>query len=178
MGRRLTTEARNKKRLLSQSRRRREDVEHVEQHGIPKKMATPFNMLKVASFKRRKAKSIGDFKKVLDTAKLVSVVQEDFEYCGLSAKNKEVLEEFRRELEKRMSVHLGKKEPESVLDSVTFEYLQESIDLCRFVPIEPPVGVVPKARKFRSGRVQVLRAGEPDYDFLVSSLRISAQKEK
>lgn len=178
MGRRITTAAREKKRILSKSRKLREEIEHKEQYGISKKLGTPSNLLKIASFNRRRAKKVEDFKKILDTAKLLAVTQEDFQYCGLSARSAKVLANFRKELERRMSAYIGKKEPDSVLDFVSSKCLQEMVDLWEFVPVDPPVGMVPKARKYKSGRLQVLMTGEPDYDFLVSRLRISVQKEK
>lgn len=173
MGKRLTTAGREKKRVLSRAKRFRENAEFLDKYGIPENRATPGNMMRVSVHRRQVAKRKDEFEKLLTKAKILSVVNEEFEYFGLGAKSGSILALFKQELQNRMSTYLGKKEPDIVLDTVTFDYLQEVVDSGDFTPVKPSVGSVPKVRKFnRTGRIKVMRHGEPDYDFLVSKLRV------
>lgn len=175
MSRRTTTACRAKKRLLSQARRRREELEHIQTFGIPKRLGTPANLMKVAIQKKKNAEYEDSYKKIVGQAKLLAIVQEDFQYYGLGARSNDELKKFRAELEKRLAVYLGKNEPDAVLDTCTFNYLQEVVDAGVFGPTELKLGSFPKVRKFASGRIQVMRSGEPDHDFLVEKLRAIAR---
>jgi hypothetical protein len=179
MSRRTTTAARQKRKLLSHAKKRRKELEFVEQYGIPSRLGTPSNLSKIAAARQRRAEFEENCKKILAQAKLLAIVHEDFDYFNLGAKDEPSVKRFRSEFEKRTAKYLGKNEPKTVLDKVTFDLLQEMVDLGFFGPVIVQHGTVPKVRKFKSGRIQVMRTGEPDYDFLVNSLRPNlAQKER
>ena len=175
MSRRKTTADRQKKHLLSKARRRREELEHLQTFGIPKRLGTPANLMKVSIQKKKAAEYEAAYKKIVGQAKLLAIFQEDFQYYGLGARSNEELKKFRAELEQRLSVYLGKNEPDTVLDTCTFDYLQEVVDAGIFGTTELKPGSFPKVRKFESGRIQVMRSGEPDHDFLVEKLRAIAR---
>ena len=176
MSRKTTTTTREKRRLLNKAKRRRKDLEHLQTFGIPRSLATPSNMMKVANQKKRKAEFKSKYKEIIRQAKLFSISQEDFEYCGIAAKTQEDLSSFRVELEERLAKLIGKSNSDNALDTCSSDYLQEVVDAKRFGPIEIQIGSLPKARKFSCGKIKVMREGEPDYDFLVEKLRVKARK--
>jgi len=107
---------------------------------------------------------------VLAKAKLLAIVPEAFEYCNLAPVTKEALVNFQAELKSLLAKYEGKDEPEVVVDAEVRDYLQKSVDRGNLKAAPVRAGTVPKARLHTSGKVSILRMGEPDRDYIAEQL--------
>ncbi len=169
MGKLETTAARAARRLRNKQNRDNNDKKFLDKYGIHPAMATPKRMAAIDFAKRKKQghqKVLKDeFEKALAYAKDVAITSESFEYCNLAPRSKDVLERYSAEL-RDLIVSLCDDNDDKAADNVIRDFMQAWIDNGDLVQAPVRIGFVPKARVYNSGRIEVLRLGEPDADLM------------
>jgi len=177
MSRRKTQKERDARKLRAAERRKEEDKEAYDfyrKFGVHPKAASPRRMaqaeLQRKRFQRRQREAAVTLRSVLDKAKLLAVVPEEFEYCNLAPTTKEAVEAFAAEMKAHLAKYEGTETPNSVVDDDVRDFMQSRIDMGVLKAAPPRAGSIPKARLFKSGKLVILRRGEPDYDYMVEQL--------
>jgi hypothetical protein len=177
MSRRKSQKAREARRLRAAEKRKEEAAEAVKfynKFGIHPKAASPRRLaqaeLQRKRFQRRQREAAATLRTVLDKAKLLAVVPEEFEYCNLAPTTKESVEAFAAEMKAHLAKYEGTDTPNAVVDDEVRDFMQSRIDMGVLKAAPPRAGSVPKARVFKSGRLAMLRRGEPDYDYMLEQL--------
>jgi hypothetical protein len=177
MGRRKTEQERNAKRIDKAQRREdqaREDLDFIRKFGVHPKIATPRRIAEAKLQRERHQRRMREVEELhaeaMAKAKLLAVVPEVFEYCNLAPVSKEALVLFQSELKALLAPYEGKDEPEAVVDAEVRDYLQKAVERGTLKPAPVRAGTVPKARLHASGKVTILRMGEPDRDYIAEQL--------
>ncbi len=177
MSRRKTQKERNARKLRAAERRKEEEkkaYDFFKKFGVHPQAASPRRMaqaeLQRKRFQRRQREESAAFRSVLDEAKLLAVVPEEFEYCNLASTTAETVEVFAAEMKAHLSKYEGTETPNSVVDDEMRDFLQSRIDIGVLKAAPTRAGSTPKARLFTSGKIVVLRRGEPDYDYMIEQL--------
>lgn len=173
-----TRTARSRK---NRSRRDAENAVSMQRYGLTVKQATPRNLALVQRARARQKghmdKAVEAYDSILAKAKLLAITVEDFEYCAFSTRTQQAKEVFQRGLQACLKTFVGQDVPDTALDDAMHDYQAQMIEAGILIPAAVQLGMVPKARKYKSGRIDVLRRGEPDYDFLVELLQATTKGE-
>lgn len=162
---------REKRRKKNKEKREKDKLAYYDRFGVDPSKATA-SMLASASRKKKQIKKAEEeFIELLQCSKTLAITAEDFEYCNLSANTIEEVESFSKAL--KIELKSAEKECKSNIDADNKirDYMQSCVDGGMLVPKKPRIGVVPKARKYASGKIEMLRIGEPDTDFMMKYMK-------
>ncbi len=174
MSRRKLPATREARRTRNKEKREAGVREFYSKFGLHPSAATPARLAMMDRVKNKRDWRLKEaqevFEAVLSQAKLLSITAEDFEYCNLAPRSKETLERFNKDLRRQLAQFEGSDEPEQVVDTHIRDFMQIWIENGELIPSPPRIGAVPKARKYVSGKVEMLRVGEPDTDVMLENI--------
>jgi len=173
MGRRKLPAERAKRMAKNRERREKESLSMMNKWGVHPSKATPEYMARVNRYEKSRKKQIEAavkaYEELLVHAKGSAVVNGDFEYCGLTVQDKRHLDVFNKELKEYLKARTENYKGEEswvVMDEFASDFKQGWVDKGLLIACPAMVGNMPRARKYKNGKVEVLRCGEPDADFL------------
>lgn len=174
MSRKKAGKTREAQIAKSRKRRQVQNQASLQKYGLTVQQATTGNIQKVHQARKRQQAKYDDaveaYDKILAQAKLLAVTAVDFEYCSFSARTPQAKEVFQRGLQACLKKYVGQDVPDEAVDDAIHDYSAQMIETGVLIPAAVQLGMVPKARKYVSGQIEVLRRGDPDYDFLVELL--------
>lgn len=178
----MSKKARERKMAESKKKKAEYVRRYIEKNRIHPDAAKRMSSAKKKSLKIRETikmeKLLQDeerYYQILEDAKLLAIVSDDFCYCVPGVENEDKKADYRAGLIFALSKFEGKEVRDGVLDDAIRRYMSDAISSGIIIPVKATPGSLPRLRLLNNGDVMVMSPGELDYDYLIE--RFGARKE-